>query len=1060
MRFRLLAGSALAGAASILVADAALAQTSGSASVVEPKATFTLQDVASADGAASEDVGVITITGSRLSRPNLDSPAPVISVSADDLTRTGNISIGDVLNRLPALRTTFSQSNSTRFIGTAGLNLLDLRGLGTARTLVLVDGRRHVSSQPGVPTSVDVNTIPTDLIERVDVQTGGSSAVYGADAVAGVVNFVLKRDFEGLTARAQGGVSSAKDRGSYFVSLTGGHNFADGRGNFAFNAEYSFANDLYFTDRDRLTGAFSGRNQFNIAENNVGEPASGNGVPDNIFFRGIRNNNISTGGLFTASCPAIPSTGATPALTARRALACTGERNLATNAEIGTTYVFNEAGQLIRNPVLRDLRIFPGTNNAIGGLGATLRETGQLAPQLERLAFNFLTHFEVSEAFRPFLEAKAVRIRAIQEGQPTFGNYTFQLSNPYLGDANRALLTQILAPGATSFTAQRFNTDFGGRGEKHRRDTFRIVAGFDGTFNDDWRYEVAFNYGRFNSFYRTEGNILTARFNNSLNAVRNTTGDIVCGINADANPANDDPSCRPVNLFGRGSVSQEALSYFGVDSTRTQRQNQYNATAFVRGDSSQLFELPGGAVSFALGGEYRRETAYSAFDPVTRSGATFLNAIQIFNPPALETRELFGEVSIPIVKDVPFVQELTVDAAGRMTDYKIGDVGTVYTYNVGGVWAPVRGLRIRATFARSVRAPSQSDLYSPQNQTFLNGLVDPCGQNNINNNPNRVRNCAAAGVPTTDTLPNGTTIPFINLPSSGIRGLSGGNPNLAEERSDSFTLGLVAQPAAIPGLALSIDYYRVKIKNVIFTLGSQTIINQCYDNPSGIDNPFCAAVFRRPDGSFQGQQDRVVGGQIIQYTLSPTDRSFIQGSFNFARQITSGIDFDLSYTRDLGKVRLNTRALVSYVIRRDNFTDINQPNFINQQLLEIGDPKWQGSFNLGLDFGLVDINYDLRVVGKMVPSIGGVFTPIEDFRRVQGRAPENPDRLADPFTPVITYHNLRVGVDATDKFRFYIGVDNVFDQLPPDGILGTGDGEGIYDTFGRFFYAGVQAKFF
>lgn len=1000
------------------------------------------QDTQNEAAASSEaETTAIVVTGSRIDRPNLSSPAPVTSVTIADLPSGGDVSLGDALNELPALRSTYSQSNSTRFIGTAGLNLLDLRGLGTNRTLVVVNGRRHITSQPGVPTSVDINTIPTDLVERVDIATGGNAAVYGADAVAGVVNFVLKRDFEGIRLRGQGGISSENDRGSYFVSLTAGENFADGRGNVAFSAEYAFQNDLYYTDRDRQYGAFSGRNAFQLNENTIGEPAAGNGIPDSVFLRGIRNNNISEGGLYTSSC-----TGSA----ARQAINCNGLLSN-TGQPLGYTFVFLPDGTLARNDVTRDFRTV-GSANSQGGLGSTLRLTGQLNPQIERIAVNSLARYEFSDAFGVFLESKYVRINAIQEGQPTFFNNTFSIDNAFLTDQARATLVQSLAPGASTFTAQRFNVDFGGRGEDHQRETFRIVAGVGGTFNDDWKYEVALNYGRQETFYRTQGNVHRARYQNAINAVRDPSGNIVCGINADGNPNNNDASCVPVNLFGNGQPSQAALDYFVVDSTRQQNAEQINATAFVSGNLSQLFELPGGPVSFVLGGEYRNESAFSAFDALTRSGATFLNAIPVFDPPRLKSYEGFGEIRIPILADRPFFHELSIEAAGRVADYNIGNSGTIYTYNVGGIWAPVRDLRIRGSYARSVRIPTQSDLFAEPSQTFLSNLADPCAQNNINNNPNRVRNCAAAGVPVTEVVGD-VTVPFTNVPASGIRGLNGSNANLSEERSKSFTAGIVAQPRFIPGLTLSVDYYNITIDNVIFSLGAQTIINQCYDNPSGIDNPFCAAVFRRPDGTFQGQENRNVGGGTVTYPVGPNDRSFISGPFNFAKQKTSGIDADINYTVTDGSTRLNLRGVLSYVIRRDNFTDIDDPSFRDQVLFELGDPRWAGTFSADLDFGAFDIGYRLRYIDKM--SIGA----IESIRTIQDRPPTNPDQFSRNFYPRVVYHNIRAGVDVDDRFRLYGGVDNLTDRQPPLGLDGTTFGSGVYDNVGRFFYVGAEARF-
>ncbi len=990
----------------------------------------------------------IVVTGSRIAQPNVLSSIPITSVSAEDLTLQGNVSLGDALNELPALRSTFSQANSTRFIGTAGLNTLDLRGQGTARTLVLVNGRRHVTAQPGQLT-VDTNTIPADLLERVDVVTGGNSAIYGSDAVAGVVNFILKRDYEGVEARAQGGISSRGDRQSYFASVTAGQNFDNDRGNIAASFEYSKARVLFFTDRDGLTGAFSGRTQFNLAENTIGEPSTGNGRPDNLFFRGVRNNNISEGGLYTSFCPAaVPSTNPNfAAVEARRALNCTGQRSN-TGAELGRTFVFDEAGNLIANPIVFDFRPF-GSSNSIGGLGSTLRLTGMLQPGLDRKSANILGSYEFSEAFRPFFEAKFVRIEALQEGQPTFFNNTFSINNPFLSAANRDLLVRSLAPGATTFSAFRFNTDFGGRGEDHERETFRAVAGIEGTFNDDWRYEIALNYGRVDTYYETKGNVHVGRYNNSINAVRNAAGQIVCAINADASTANDDPACVPVNLFGLGAPSREALNYFVVTSSRDEEATQFVASGFVSGDLSQLFELPGGPVGFAVGGEFRRDTAESVYDEVSRSGVTFLNAFEPFQPPDSEVKEAFGELRVPLLADLTLVDELTLEAAGRWSDYG-GSVGTVFAYNVGGVYAPVEDLRFRVGYAESVRAPTLINLFGAPTTTFLNGLIDPCSQQNINNNPNRRANCAAAGVPTTEIV-NGVTVPWTNTPASGIQGVSAGNPNLTEEKGKSWTVGIVAQPDFIDGLTVSLDWYRIEITDAIFSLPAQTIIDQCYDAPGGISNQYCAAVFRRPDGTFAGQSNRLVGGTTISFpVIGP---SFLQGPFNFARQETSGVDADIQYTTEVfDELGLDFRLILSYLVNRDEYRDINLPDFRTQTKGTLGDPIWAANFSTDLDYRGFTFSHSVRYIGKQS------YFEWERQHSVQGRPPTNPDSIENKYYPIMWYHDFRLGYDFNDQLNLYVGVDNAFDRLPPLGDLGT-EGESPFDNVGRYFYGGVRYTF-
>lgn len=1010
------------------------------------------QTPAPQDTAAAPADEFIVVTGSRIARGNLDSAIPISTLTATELRQTGSISIGDTLSVQPGFRPTTNIQNSGTGIGVAGLTLLDLRGQGTARTLVLVNGRRHVSSQTGA-SSVDTNTIPNDLVERVDVVTGGNSAIYGSDAVAGVVNFVMKRDFEGLMANGQMGVSSRGDRPTYYGSVTAGKNFNEGRGNIAVNFEYANSDPLFNVQRDEITGAFSGRSQFNATESTipggVAELPAGNGIPDTTFLTGVRNNNISNGGLYTSACPV-----AAPGNEGRRALNCTGLRNPTGASELGRTFVFLPDGTLVANPITTDLRPFSGAN-AVGGLGATLRDTGVLQVGSERIAGNLLFSYEVSEGFRPFLEAKVVRTKNTQEGQPTFFSgtlpTTFRLDNPFISAQARNVLTQSLAPGATTFSMLRYNVDFGGRGEDHERTLYRVVAGFDGNFLDTWRYEVAFNYGRVDTFYKTRGNVLVANATRAVDSALAPDGTIQCRVNVDANLTNDDPACRPLNIFGEGRASQAALDYILVDSTRDEWTEQLNALAYVSGDSAKLFELPGGPVGFVLGGEWRQERSFGTYDDVTKSGQTFLNAFSDFDPPKLEIWEGFAEVRVPILKDVPFFQELTVEGATRVSNYNVGNTGTVWAFNAGVIWQPIEDLRLRGSWARAVRAPTMQNLFNAGNQTFLNGLLDPCSQTRINSNPNRTANCAAAGVPTTQTY-LGITEPFTNVPASGILGLSGGNPGLEEEQSTNWTFGGVLRPSFLPGLSLAVDYYDIDIDNVIVTLAAQTIINQCYDSPDGITNQFCSAIFRRPDGTFAGQSNITHAGQTV--TLNaPLTNSFIQGGFNYARQRTKGIDFDLSYSAGSSEGwRFNGRAVVAYVIARDQFTSITEPDRRTRILSTQGDPQWAATLRLNLGFKDWDANWNLRYVGEQT-----VATTWRTQFSEQNRPPENADAFPRKFYPDVTYHDIRIQKQLGEH-RVYFGIDNLFDTLPPLGLTGTAD-DALFDNTGRFFYVGVSLKY-
>jgi outer membrane receptor protein involved in Fe transport len=1035
-----------------------------------PPETLGQNEVELESGQEATDENSIIVTGSRIRRPNLDSSVPITSVGSQELTNRGDVSIGDALNELPSLRSTFSQANSTRFIGTAGLNLLDLRGLGTERTLVLVNGRRHVTSTPG-SYDVDINTIPADLLERVDVVTGGNSAIYGSDAVAGVVNFILKKDFEGFKLRGQGGVSTYGDRGTYFVSAIAGKNFLDGRVNVAVAAEYAKTNPVFFRDREYL-GAPPGVGPagFEVVEPTFrlvnGVPVAvpnrnNNGVPNTRFLpAGFTFNTVSLGGMVLTTCPAVTATNA-----AQRAAVCTGELSPTSGGRFSYNYAFDAAGNLVaNNPAngLVDNRASGGS--PLFGLGASGLEGAMLLPGLERMSGNLLISGDISPVFQPFLEAKFVRVNASQTStQPTFIasalNPIFSVNNPFLTAQARQTLA-VITGGASTFQMQRFNIDIGTRAEDHERDTMRIVAGVAGDLSStgNLRYEVALNYGRTETYYETGGNVHIARFNRATNAVRNTSGTIVCAVNADASATNDDPACVPLNVFGFGAPSQAAVDYVLHTSSRTQWAEQQNATAFLSGDTAGLFELPGGPIGFAIGAEYRKEDAFSDLDDVTQSGATFLNSAATFDPPSVEIKEGFGELRIPLLRDLPFAQELSVEGAARYSDYG-GTVGGVWAYNVGGIWAPVSDLRIRAGYARSVRAPNLGDLFSTRSETFANGLIDPCSQNVINDNPNRVRNCAAAGVPTTMVV-GGATIPWINTPSSGVSGFNQGNPNLTPEVSKSFTVGAVLQPRFIPGFSLTIDYYKIKIENVISGLTGQAIINRCYDDPVSIDNPFCSAVFRRRDPNplidftFEGQANRTPAPGVPTLNFPVLGPAFLNQPFNFAAMKAEGVDFDAAYRTRLNEgVTLNVRAIVSYNMNRENFTFITAPERSTRIHGTLGDPIWAGSLNADLDFGMFDIGYRINYVGRQTVDAWEVQ------HSHQGRAPTNPD--AWPFTkyPDRTYHAFRLGFEPVEDFKFYTGVDNVFNSRPPYDLTGVGAGSGIFPVQGRFFYAGAEVTF-
>ena len=1039
MKIRLLAASALA--AGVVIPSVSMAQDVPSTGDATQVGTVTQTNN---NGTPADDVGTgetIVVTGSRIARPALESASPITSLSADQLLSRGNLSIGDALNDLPSLRSTFSQANSTRFIGTTGLNVLDLRGLGTSRTLVLVNGKRHITSSEGDFT-VDTNTIPVDLVERVDTVTGGTSAVYGSDAIAGVVNFVLKRNYEGISLRAQGGVTDRGDRGSYFAAGTFGKNFSDGRGNVAVALEYAKTNTLSYLDRPGFTGAYTGRRQFNGSS-----PVNNDDVPDRTFFNGgVYSLGLSEGGTF------IPYNAAT-------STSCVSNGSVATRNPLACrangfprVFRFNDGGRLEEaNYGTTDFRPF-GSGNAVGATGgSTLSNYGVLQPGLQRYSANVLAHYDVSDGFKPYIEAKYVRVESAQESSPTFaqnGSSTnpayasnsagvpIFFDNAFLNPADAALIRSTLVsaanPNPSFFRLSRNNLDFGSRGELATRQTYRIVAGVEGDFNGDWHYDVSFNYGRFDNKLLSKNNRIEARFRNAADAVRNGAGQAVCRINADTSAANDDANCIPISLLGanNATLTPQALSYFMTNTNYKGRAEEYVVNGFIKGDSSQLFELPGGPVSFSLGGEYRRETASSSFDELVSSGQTFLNAIAPFNPPAFEVKEAFGEINVPLIKDVFAIEELTFSGAGRVSDFK-GSTGTVYSYNAGVVWAPIHDIRLRASYSRAVRAPTLSDLYSSPSQNFA-FINDPCDRNYSTNGPgngaNRQANCRALGL-------DPTTFENSAARSSNLAILSGGNANLSEEKSDSYTYGVVLQPRFLPGFTLTADYYDIKVKSVISSISGQQTVDSCFDSAS-LDNQYCSLINPRQSNGF---------------FASP---ALLVSSVNFSALRAKGIDLDANYQYKFSeKNSASLRFIGNYVKNRSDFPYLDTPDLPERIRGELGDPIYSFNASANVKLSGLTLGYQVRYIGKQSVTD---WEATHDSK--QGPA-YDPDYSDPSFYPDVWYHDFRVGYDVDEKFNFYVGVDNAFDRLPPLGLLGTSDGGAIFSNTGRFLYAGVKTNF-
>lgn len=1105
-----------------LLAATALATTS----IFALTGTAFAQD--SAPQASEEEAAgdAIVVTGSRIARPDLESTVPITSIAGDDLIQQGDTNLGDALNELPQLRSTFAQQNPGLGVGIAGLNLLDLRGLGTVRTLVLVNGRRHVAADIlNNAVSVDINSIPNDLVDRVDIVTGAQSSVYGSDAIAGVVNFVLRRNFEGLQVRGNASVAQEGYGGEQYISAMYGANFAEGRGNITLHGEYSNQDRVFGSDipQYRLV------NGLITIDTDPGSAVNGSdGIPDRIFFRDVRSATIATTGV-------VPITqlvaGPAPCGVSTSAASSQGPGLGSAPVPFNCNLIFNANGRLVSQSGSRVGTTINGS--FIGGNGETGREGDQLSilPAVERYGANVLAHYEFSEAAEVFVEAKWNRVNAQgSNASPTFtqgASFTeaglgassqrerFRLDNPYLNPADRTTIANALlasgcdntitgaaciitntdgtasstrlsaaeqaqiAAGTYRFVLGKRFLDLGIRDEKFQRDTYRVVAGLRGTFNDDWKYEISANYGKFEEDTTQFGYVNRQRFLLSLDAgvdPLNPGAGIQCRAKFDpasayayangsltaaqnaaiaARLASDIAACVPYNPFGAGGANNAAAaSYFTYAARNKAELEQFVVSGFVSGDTSQFFELPGGAVRFALGAEYRREKASYINDPFTVAGSTNAVIVGVFDPDPFAVKEAYGELQVPILKDTPFFEELTLTGAARISDYK-GAVGTVYTYNAGIDWAPIRDVRFRANYGRSVRAPNLSETGFPIVPNFAPGFLDPCSGGQIGaGSSTRAANCASDLTPAL-------------LASISTRGgyslaiLSGSNPNLKEETSDSYTVGVVIQPRWVPGLSFSADYFDITVDNVIVSLTAQQIVNSCYDAPT-LENPFCP-LFQRYRGPTGGGAFGEISGDVQGNTL-------LSAGLNFAKRVRRGIDFNLTYRGNISdNVRVNTNFLLVHNFKTSNFQDPQRPTYENRILGELGDPVDEFRWDTDLSFGDFTLGYQLRYIGKQY------VNTYEDFNALQGRPPENLDYADIAKYPEVFYHNVRAewNLPATDggasRFRLYAGIDNLLNRFPPLGLTGTGTGgaggdrgtgnAAIYETQGRTFYAGFKARF-
>lgn len=961
----------------------------------------------------AESEETIVVTGSRLKVPDYDRSGPVSSVTGAQIQQAGVVNLTDFLQEVPALVNSFDSEDSADTGGQAqaGLNLLNLRNLGEDRTLVLVDGRRHVAGSPG-SQAVDINMIPLALIERIEVLTGGASAIYGADGVSGVVNFVMKRDFEGAAGRVQIGGSEQGGADSAVASMTVGANFDDDKGNITLSAEVARTTAVTSADRDF---SFPGR-RLNLARNPNDIPDDPN-VYDRVLLSDLRYIDTAPGGAVYTSAFAGPTISGVS---------------------------FRGDGQPWTDGISN------GGFTMIGGDGTLLDAfVDELLPEEDRDLFAMTARYEFDKAFEVFAEAKYAQTRTSFTAQPTFDyGIAVPLDNAYIPQAivDDALQNIIDGVGLDNFglgdyvLVGRDNIDLGATGRDIQRETYRTVLGARGDLTDWLSYELSYVWGQTEEISTYRNNRINERWFAAIDAVVDPgTGDIVCRSDLDpgAIPLGDvigtagfdgstwgttftpgpNSGCVPINIFGE-NVSPEGAAWINTTSTGRSVIEQNVVTGYMSAVSTPWFELPGGPISMAAGFEYRDESSKSFASPIELLGTDLgydvswggqgSNTIGSF-----DVTEGFVEASIPLLAEMPFAEELTFDGAYRWSDYSTA--GSVEAWKAGVKWRPDNNVMLRGTIATSVRAPNISELFLPQTQTFAL-LTDPCDDDEIGLNALRTANCIADGVP-----PG-----YNDTSSSAAEGRIGGNPDLLTETADTYTFGIVLTPEFIPGLNIAVDYYNIELSDAIQFFTAQTIFDKCYDLPR--PNQFCGLIQRDP-GTFRID-------------------SFQQFALNVAKYETSGVDFSVRYRldpADLGveeDIGIFNFAIAGNRLYNLTFTELSDAE-PDEDAGEPGAPKWQVVFDVTWVYEDWSVNYGFSYFSKT--------------QRVDPAAIDlNPD-YSDPrffkYDERFT-HDIQVAYRLNENVEIYGGVNNFTNQEPDPGSL-----DQPVSPRGRYYYLGVSVDF-
>ncbi|MFN3228652.1 MAG: TonB-dependent receptor domain-containing protein [Asticcacaulis sp.] len=1054
---RLLLSTAVGVVAASAVAPVAFAQTSGTP--------------------AAAPVQEVVVTGSRIRRNPANAPAPLIQVTRDEFLQSGQPNIIDQLADIPALSGSVVPEDTTGSnLNDGGLSLLNLRNLGSARTLVLVDSKRHVGAPQG-SLSVDVDSIPRLLVDRVDITTGGQSALYGADAVSGVVNYIMKKNFQGV--EVDGSYAQINQNGETQSRLSAlvGHNFFDDRLNVYFSAEYEKGEEVKDANVDWRQRACS---LITVdADPNAQTP---DGVLDNQLVCGLRNLSRPYGGLLVVASGQQPSPATDPDIAF---FSCTtsGFSSNCFFPNPGNAYVFAENG----TASAANFGTRPGTSRflTVGGDGLNINtqfSQGSRVPSTEAQRFQAGLNFKFSDNITGYVEAKYVKEETFDAGQgsffnigispvsatavPTTGNATsafnIGLDNAYL-PANirtqiqnnvRTIYNSAGAVTGTIADPRALFTNFGPlRNQTNVRTVQRYVASLKGDhdnmlFFNNVSWELSYTHGELEN-KNNEFGLDVIRYKHGADAVVDTAGivngkagEIVCRVQLLAKQGvaipdgfrggNYDPNhpeikgCVPFNLFGEGGQNGAAArKWFDASIDVTHTNIQDNAMAFFGGE---LWDFWGaGAIATSFGIEWRKEQT----EGVGRTTSTgdrllFLNTGADFKKAQYETKEAFAELRIPLLKDMRFAKNLEVSGAVRTSDYST--VGKVDTYSFQALWRVNDELMFRYTRGLATRIPNLSENFAPLTQTFANGFVDPCDALNIQNTTdpvvraNRTKNCAAIGIPT------GQRMTY----TGGVPGFNGGNPQLKPENSLSRTVSVIMSPKFLPRTQFVFDFYNIEISDVISSISAQTLANQCVSQAE-VNARACALITRNPADQFKMS-------------------SFLQGSLNYAKFETQGVDFTFNYRqpldnvfgKDLGNMRFSLRG--NYEFFNREYTNIDFPNLHTDYTQGVGLPNLRVATTVAWNYKpTLSFFWNMDIQGNQEIADIDLLRSDSDNREVKFLT-----------TGKFVQHDFSVRWEPRKNLTLRAGVVNAFDEEPA-AWLGNTSADNL-DLFGRRFYVGFNYK--